>query len=946
MAKAIKATPTNLQRERISAPFSQERSRRVRSHLTPGKGALWASSGLRIKSMSAEHSHLPVQQRERPDPVQAAYPAGPVVSLDCNDKWRNDMGLFLGRSFRVCFSASGKVYMPAQCFGKDTVSRVGGAHQVLVKPMAGRLFEHRPGGSSGVWGGNGYAPLLQAHLEMSQMLQGGGGEETVMQGLERYCSAASGMEGVGGKRAASVLTCVRALQESTSESLLTSFSAWLERDLKETVEQALAIEADSGTALSSYDKIFSHLTGKQIDAACAVAQTECKDFALAVLLSQAGEDTALPEDMRAQVLWLESQYAHERIDDESAKLLQIYRLLAGEVDEVLCHISEDFKSDAGARQGSRRVVGGQLLDWRRCLALFLWYASPAHNQETVNQMCVDFRAQASDLFADNRALHLSLQGAIQYYLSKCWVGRGPSRDDTQVVPHPWPAYVEEPGTPSGVPHLLRQVLHAGPNKACPRMTPAVQTGLGWVKSDKPRMPASGVLRAPAGRGDVDEFWEGCAVDIRLELASLLFPTGTGADASMSRVLETETNSPLGLDTELSWHVHEVLVRLAHIGETGSGILAQRLRRRLNEVGQLLSLHQRALLTHQFAAQLEMAGAWQAAAYVLVSFAPLAAAASAMDQSRGGCADADADAARLQAALALRALLSRHATALERKEPVVHVAHVCTLTVDNISERLQLTRDEVLSWFLQAQAWALRGQIPASTASVSSRTRTRRLRIDAELDVCVRAGEWLRANHLLLSIITPLDLPDPSMPNATVPQHTVELLRTLDAGLAAWRCSYDWNPHRSLDLWSQGSSAILALLEVLEVLESLQFVIDARLNELPGLMAKTKEAGKVLGCLPPRTQRAVDHLYTKVAVSLWQCTQVPGELGIECAGGGQEASHLVTLNELPVAPSKQLYLLQKLAMARLAQGKVESVVSGSWDDQNDQDWLDDRDTEMC
>ena len=127
---------------------------------------------------------------------------------------------------------------------------------------------------------------------------------------------------------------------------------------------------------------------------------------------------------------------------------------------------------------------------------------------------------------------------------------------------------------------------------------------------------------------------------------------------------------------------------------------------------------------------------------------------------------------------------------------------------------------------------------------------------------------------------------------------------------------------------------------------MQFVIDARLNELPGLMAKTKEAGKVLGCLSPRTQRAVDHLYTKVAVSLWQCTQVPGELGIECAGGGQEASHLVTLNELPVAPSKQLYLLQKLAMARLAQGKVESVVSGSWDDQNDQDWLDDRDTEMC
>lgn len=74
--------------------------------------------------------------------------------------------------------------------------------------------------------------------------------------------------------------------------------------------------------------------GKQIDKACEVAQKECKDFALAVLLSQAAEDTSLPEDMQAQVEWLEKQYT-SKVDDESAKLLQIYRLLAGQVDEVL-----------------------------------------------------------------------------------------------------------------------------------------------------------------------------------------------------------------------------------------------------------------------------------------------------------------------------------------------------------------------------------------------------------------------------------------------------------------------------------------------------------------------------------------------------------------------------------------------------------------------------------
>jgi len=43
------------------------------------------------------------------------------------------MGLFLGRSFRVCFSADGRVYMPRQCYGAESascVTDVGGAHQV------------------------------------------------------------------------------------------------------------------------------------------------------------------------------------------------------------------------------------------------------------------------------------------------------------------------------------------------------------------------------------------------------------------------------------------------------------------------------------------------------------------------------------------------------------------------------------------------------------------------------------------------------------------------------------------------------------------------------------------------------------------------------------------------------------------------------------------------
>jgi hypothetical protein len=85
--------------------------------------------------------------------------------------------------------------------------------------------------------------------------------------------------------------------------MLKSFSDWLEEDLKTTVEEALQTRGDGAAAAgaaaqSAYDKIFIHLTGKQIDKACAVAQQECKDYALAVLLSQAGEDTSLPADMQ------------------------------------------------------------------------------------------------------------------------------------------------------------------------------------------------------------------------------------------------------------------------------------------------------------------------------------------------------------------------------------------------------------------------------------------------------------------------------------------------------------------------------------------------------------------------------------------------------------------------------------------------------------------------
>jgi hypothetical protein len=163
---------------------------------------------------------------------------------------------------------------------------------------------------------------------------------------------------------------------------------------------------------------------------------------------------------------------------------------------VLEHISADFKEDSRTRQGGRRLVGGQLLDWRRCLALFLWYAAPAEHEDSLTRFAGEMGASPADLFADTRRLHLSLQGAIQYYLGKCWEARGkPERNGVQIVPHPWPAYVEDSTNTCGLPlHLLRKLVQGGPENACVRMTPCVRARLGWTIMEKPCLPGAGILQ--------------------------------------------------------------------------------------------------------------------------------------------------------------------------------------------------------------------------------------------------------------------------------------------------------------------------------------------------------------------------------------------------------------------------------------------------------------------
>ena len=270
------------------------------------------------------------------------------------------------------------------------------------------------------------------------------------------------------------------------------------------------------------------------------------------------------------------------------------------------------------------------------------------------------------------------------------------------------------------------------------------------------------------------------MDVRLQLMSILFPTGLKGDATIERLLETESNALLGLDSELSWHLHQLLARLARLGlherqqaAAGGGNSAGKLAQRLcamHPTGKLLTLHQSSLLTHQFAAQLEMSGAWQAAVYVLLASLPVqsrdASSAMATDtDSQPAAADSDA---REEVALAVQALLLRYYPWCEHDrehnllrnecrqcsrdvdmvshEPVIEVPNVdYKLTVDMMAERLHLRRELVLTWFVQAQVYPRKWQ------------EVRRLypgagkELDRELDLSMRSGDdqWLRANRLVL-----------------------------------------------------------------------------------------------------------------------------------------------------------------------------------------------------
>ncbi|XP_077402724.1 nuclear pore complex protein Nup98-Nup96 isoform X2 [Vanacampus margaritifer] len=132
-----------------------------------------------------------------------------------------------------------------------------------------------------------------------------------------------------------------------------TFSAWLSRRTAHRVEEEVALAGK----VCRTEAVFSYLTGNRISEACRLAQKE-GDHRLALLLSQAAGSQYGRELLALQL----ADWNRMRTDAYLTKEhLQIFTLLAGKL----------------VWQTSESVVNVcSQLDWKRCVAVHLWFMLP------------------------------------------------------------------------------------------------------------------------------------------------------------------------------------------------------------------------------------------------------------------------------------------------------------------------------------------------------------------------------------------------------------------------------------------------------------------------------------------------------------------------------------------------------------------------------------------
>ncbi|XP_067113030.1 nuclear pore complex protein Nup98-Nup96 isoform X1 [Osmerus mordax] len=269
------------------------------------------------------------------------------------------------------------------------------------------------------------------------------------------------------------------------------FSAWLSRSAAPAIEQEVGRSQKGGHV----EAIFSYLTGKRVSEACRLAQ-ESGDHRLALLLSQAVGSQGCRELLALQLTdWNRMQTDSFLQEDR----LRIFTLLAGkpvwESTDCVVNVCSE-------------------LDWRRCLAVHLWYMLPP------SASIADALAKYQDAF----------QGS-----------------------------------------------DAGPRYACAPLPPYID------QSEQPDM-------------EEEEEEEGGAKRPLYDICFHLLKLYSDRHYSLQQLLDPLTVSWRRLDYRLSWHLWGVLqaLRYSHLGAAPQG-----------------------LLHASYAAQLEAAGMWDMAVFVLL-----------------------------------------------------------------------------------------------------------------------------------------------------------------------------------------------------------------------------------------------------------------------------------------------------------------------------------------
>uniref|UniRef100_A0A7M4FMH4 Nuclear pore complex protein Nup98-Nup96 n=1 Tax=Crocodylus porosus TaxID=8502 RepID=A0A7M4FMH4_CROPO len=147
--------------------------------------------------------------------------------------------------------------------------------------------------------------------------------------------------------------------EEPSEYVLTlerrkAFSRWLSQTAAGRIEEEVSLSRHD----NHIEAVFSYLTGKRISKACRLAQ-ESGDYRLALLLSQLAGSQEVRELLTMQLVDWHRLQADCFIQEER---LRIFALLAG---KPVWQLSERKSINVCSQ-----------LDWKRCIAIHLWYLLP------------------------------------------------------------------------------------------------------------------------------------------------------------------------------------------------------------------------------------------------------------------------------------------------------------------------------------------------------------------------------------------------------------------------------------------------------------------------------------------------------------------------------------------------------------------------------------------